>query len=172
MSKPQRTLLLLAALFFAPFLLALALRFGGWQPGSTRNYGELLSPPLPMHDVRASRDDGGAWTWVNTEHQWTLLVRVPQSCDDECARQLDIIPNVRVSLGRHAGRLHVFRLDGTTGEALPRLQLSGSLPAPLLTPPPSAVEAFLVDPHGFLVLRYAPGFDPSGLRRDLSRLIR
>jgi hypothetical protein len=29
-----------------------------------------------------------------------------------------------------------------------------------------------VDPHGYLVMRYAEGFDPNGLRRDLARLIK
>jgi hypothetical protein len=31
---------------------------------------------------------------------------------------------------------------------------------------------YLIDPLGNLVLRYAPGADPSGIRRDLARLLR
>ena len=32
--------------------------------------------------------------------------------------------------------------------------------------------AWLVDPNGFVVLRYAPGFDPGDLRSDLARLLK
>ena len=33
-------------------------------------------------------------------------------------------------------------------------------------------ELYLVDPRGFLVLRYAAGFDPRDLQADLERLLR
>jgi hypothetical protein len=29
-----------------------------------------------------------------------------------------------------------------------------------------------VDPSGYLVLHYRPGFDPAGLRKDLGKLIK
>ena len=35
-----------------------------------------------------------------------------------------------------------------------------------------ALPVYLADPNGWLVLRYAPGFDPSGLRKDLSRVLK
>ena len=34
------------------------------------------------------------------------------------------------------------------------------------------VAAALVDPEGFLVLRYAAGYDGNGLRKDISRVLR
>jgi hypothetical protein len=50
--------------------------------------------------------------------------------------------------------------------------MGGEVPQLLAERPRSGVQVWLVDPHGFLVLRYREGFDPSGLRKDLSRLIR
>ena len=35
-----------------------------------------------------------------------------------------------------------------------------------------APSAWAIDPNGWLVLRYDPGFEPTGLRADLKRLIR
>jgi hypothetical protein len=35
-----------------------------------------------------------------------------------------------------------------------------------------ALPVYLADPNGWLVLRYAPGFEPSGLRKDLGRLLK
>ena len=57
-------------------------------------------------------------------------------------------------------------------EGFAALRLSGELPPPLQTPVGQDVEVWLVDPHGYLVLHYPAGFDPNGLRRDLSRLIK
>ena len=35
-----------------------------------------------------------------------------------------------------------------------------------------SLAVYLIDPNGFLVMRYAPGFDPTGLRKDLARLLK
>ena len=37
---------------------------------------------------------------------------------------------------------------------------------------PAGTPVYVVDPHGFVVLRYAPGFDPGGLRMDVARLLK
>lgn len=172
-------LALIAALFLLPFLVAAALRFGGWEPPRTRNHGELLDPPLSMHGATAERvDDGGPRVFENTEREWSLLLRRPARCDAACEARVAALPQVHEALGRHAPKLHLFVLDdahasGSASTALPRLALAGALPAPLAAPPPDALpELFLIDPHGYLVMHYPPGFDAGGLRRDLARLVR
>jgi len=37
---------------------------------------------------------------------------------------------------------------------------------------PGDDAVWLVDPNGFVVLRYAAGFDPGDLRTDLARLLK
>ena len=37
---------------------------------------------------------------------------------------------------------------------------------------PDALPVYLADPNGYLVLRYPPGFNPSGLRKDLGRVLK
>lgn len=172
--RPRLTLLLIAVAFLAPFITAAVLRFGGWQPTQTRNFGELLQPPLSMQAVQATRAAGGEpWTFENTEHEWTLLVQLPADCAAECRASLDVLPNVHKAMARHAPRLHPFLLDaGPQQGPFPAMQLAGELPEPLKQRPERQVQVWLVDPHGYLVLRYAEGFDPSGLRKDLSRLIK
>ena len=47
------------------------------------------------------------------------------------------------------------------------------MPAPIHLPRrPESLPVYFVDPGGFLVMRYAPGFDPSGMRKDLARLLK
>ena len=36
----------------------------------------------------------------------------------------------------------------------------------------AGVPVYVVDPNGFVILRYAPGADLSGLRADLARLLK
>ena len=35
-----------------------------------------------------------------------------------------------------------------------------------------ALPVYLADPNGYLVLRYPAGFNPSGLRKDLGRVLK
>lgn len=171
--RSRLTLLLVAAVFLVPFLVAALLRFGGWQPGNTRNVGELLQPPLPMSAVNAMRADSGqAWVFENTDYEWTLIAQLPEACGEGCRSTLAVLPNVRTALARHATRLHPFVIGADQAAPFPALELSGALPEPLIARPARGVQVWLVDPHGFLVMRYAEGFDPNGLRRDLSRLIK
>src|SRR5690606_14621812 len=104
----------------------------------------------------------------------TLLAQLPTRCGAGCRETLEVLPNVRTALARHAPRLHPFLLGGDQAEAgpFPRIELGGELPAPLRGSPAEGGQVWLVDPHGYLVLRYAEGFDPNGLRKDLSRLIK
>ena len=171
-SKRSRwTLVLVFVAFMLPFLAAVVMRFGGWEPQRTRNFGQLLEPPISMQEATASSANG-PWEFVNQEHEWSLLVRSAADCTADCQATLEVLPNVRRALGRHAGRLHMFRLTESSESAdLPSLQLSAA-PALLQTLPTQGAEVWLVDPHGYLVMHYAAGFDPSGLRKDLSRLIR
>jgi hypothetical protein len=37
---------------------------------------------------------------------------------------------------------------------------------------PDGVPVYVIDPNGFVILRYAPGFDPAHLREDVARLLK
>ena len=170
-SRSRWPLLVIIIAFLLPFSVAVVLRFGGWQPGQTRNFGQLLNPPISMQDIEASTAQG-TWVFVNTEHEWSLLLRSAERCDQACGELVELIPNVRRSMGRHVNRLHLFSLDAASAsDQLPLLSLQ-SLPEPMIERPAKGAEVWLVDPHGYLVMHYPSGFDPSGLRKDLSRLIR
>ena len=36
----------------------------------------------------------------------------------------------------------------------------------------AGTPVYVIDPHGFVILRYAPGFDPGHLRTDVAKLIK
>ena len=61
----------------------------------------------------------------------------------------------------HAGALRRVRAEPALRAGLPRNE-AGALGLPV----------YVVDPNGFVILRYPPGFDPGGLRADLAKLLK
>ena len=174
--RSRLTLLLIAAFFLVPFIAAAILFFSGWQPAGRRNYGELLSPPLKLDTV--SRADGSRFDWQPEKNRWRFLVAAPEGCVPKaCAQTLDTLRRIWILQGRKADRLEVLWFGelpaGERFRALVPMQADAALAARL--PEQGSVDAvpvYLVDPDGFLVLHYHPGFDPAGVRKDLGKLVK
>ncbi|MGD9584163.1 MAG: hypothetical protein AB7V26_10935 [Lysobacterales bacterium] len=172
-------LIVLVLAFAAPMLIASLLQRGGWMPSGRKNYGELLSPPLPMPAARLH--DGGEFAWKTPQWYWTLLVRVPSDCAADCRQSLLGLPKLRQSLDRHATQLRIAIVDepgriGTAslqGQGIYAVRIDASERIdPLLPDPLGSIQLALVDPNGFMVLRFPPSADFERVRRDLKRLIR
>ena len=108
-----------------------------------------------------------------------MLLRAPARCDTACVAAVDGLQRIWIGLGRKAARvemLYVGTPDANARAALAAFpQMRVVTLAPDLLPVAAdgiAPSAWAVDPNGWLVLRYDPGFEPTGLRADLKRLIR
>jgi hypothetical protein len=178
-TRSRLSLLLIVAVFALPILAALALNLMGWMPGHSRNFGEVVHPPVPLRDIEFVHAADARTRLGNTQGTWTLLVRVPAACDDACWQRVAALDNVRTSLGRHAAKLEVMVLDGEPpvaqraaladfAFASPTTPLPGRLGAALADGP----ELWLANPHGVVEMRYPPGFVPAELRKDLGKLVR
>jgi len=177
--RSRATLLTVVAMFFTSFGIALFLIFSGWKPTATRNAGELLATPIELGLLGLTHADGRPYPeWQPRERLWRVVVLPPPDCGQPCLKLSDDLYRVWIAEGRRADRVQVLWFGAVPAQApvyrafLP-MQASPALRAKL---PDSHVEdslaVYLIDPNGFLVMRYAPGFDPSGLRRDLARLLR
>ena len=51
----------------------------------------------------------------------------------------------------------------------PRPELLAALPR---VDDPAGVPVYVIDPNGFVILRYAPGTDPGFIRADVSKLLK
>lgn len=180
---PSRTrsrlqLLLVAAFFLGSFGIAASLFFGGWKPSQTRNIGEMLDPYPDLRGIELARADGSAWQWQPAERNWHVVFVAPQGCGEPCAAMYDALHRVWLSEGRHAERLKVLWFgevppDAATFSGLVPMQASPALAAALPDAASAqALPAYLADPNGYLVLRYAPGFNPASLRKDLGRVLK
>jgi hypothetical protein len=187
MNRKQVQLLIVVVLFSLPVVSAMVAGALGWRPEGSRAHGTLLDPPLPLAAARLMDEHGKVLPWRNAESAWHAVIVAPDTCDARCAAMVDTLHRVWRGLNRHARRVEVHlygRPNAATREAMrafPQLHVTRLDPdlLPIMdTSERSGVEAsvglpvLLLDPNGYLVMRYEPGFDPSGLRRDLYRLVR
>lgn len=171
-------LIALFALFFGSMLVAGALRFSGWQPAGQRNHGELLSPPADLRALQPRLHDGNAYPWAPSQRLWRIVLAPPADCREAClalARDLDKVWQL---FGHNADHVQILWI-GTPPPGLPAMpELRALRPDPALraalprVDDPAGVPVYVIDPNGFVVLRYAPGFDPADLRADLSKLLK
>lgn len=181
--RNRLVLLAIFVLFFGSLLGAGVLRFSGWRPAANKAHGELLQPPADLRTVVPQLVDGRDYRWNPAERTWRIALAPPVDCSDACVRLAHQIDTVWQLLGQDADHVQVLWIGVPPpgvprGGALRMLQSSAALRAglPRLTPAPGenphGVPVYVIDPNGFVILRYAPGFDPSGLRADLAKLLK
>jgi hypothetical protein len=171
-------LIALFVLFFGSVIGAGVLRFSGWQPAAHKNRGEMLQPPIDARAIVPQLADGSDYRWNPGERIWRIVVAPPAGCAQTCvtlARDLDKVWRL---FGHNADKVEILWIGvlpvGAPAPASLRLlqpqpDLLAKLPR---VDDPAGVPVFVVDPNGFVILRYAPGFDPADLRSDVSKLLK
>lgn len=173
------------ALFFGSMLVAGVLRFSGWRPAGTKNHGQLLDPPGDLRKQVPRLVGGGDYAWNPVARTWRIIVPAPRQCAIDCEQVLGEIDTVWQLMGKDADEVDVLWLCDTDDCDLPagaprpatlrRLQPHPAMRAELLRLEQGSapgLPAYIIDPNGFVILRYAPGFDPAGLRSDLAKLVK
>lgn len=177
----NRTLLvLIVVVFFGSALVAGALRFSGWKPAGMKNHGELLDPPGDLRGVAPRLVDGGEYEWTPTERTWRMLVAPPADCVEACVALSHDLDKVWRLFGHRADHAHILWVGTPPADALRNRVWNVIEPSPELTAQLPGVDAggpegapvYVVDPNGFVILRYAPGFDAGHLRTDMARLLK
>jgi hypothetical protein len=178
-NRKRLGLLLIVALFAAPLIAAYILNARGWRPAGLRNYGELVEPPQDLRAARFVLAEGRALAWEDADWSWTLFAVPGPGCAAHCIARLDELRRVRLTQNRNAARLRVVVLDAGLDPAtlarLAPLAAAHDADARFASLRPAAgddVAAALVDPHGYLILRYAAGYDANRLRKDIARLFK
>lgn len=171
-------LLGLFVLFFGSVLGAGVLRFSGWQPHGMKNHGELLHPPGDVRALKPVLASGGTYDWHQPQRTWRIVLAPPADCVEDCvalSRQLDTVWQL---FGHNADQVHILWI-GTppAGASQPAsLRVLARDPALLAALPrvddPAGVPVYVIDPNGFVVMRFAPGFDPADLRADVAKLLK
>jgi len=190
--RTRLTLILVVILFLLPVVSATWLYVSGWRPhGKSLQYGELVQPARPLGEVMLTGADGAPYRIGAQRGKWALVYFSSLPCNDVCKNNLYKMQQVWLTQGRDASRVErVLIVAGASSATLRELAqlnpglttLSGAratfekLAREFVSSQGTALEitgrVYLVDPIGNLVLSYAPDADPSGMRKDLARLLR
>lgn len=179
-AKGRVQLLLMAAVFLGPLILAAWLYFAGKDltPEGRSNKGVLLQPIVSLPEaVPASPLHG------HNDGHWVLLYANTAACDKACEHSLYTLRQSRLMLGKEMDRLVRVFLHGDTPpdtvflaeehEGLVTIR-DAALNDLLDSRRPGEVTGgyFLVDPLGNLVMYFRPDIDPQAMVGDIKHLLK
>jgi hypothetical protein len=173
--RGRMQLLLILAATVGPILLATAMyKWQFWVPESRSYHGELLGTGQNRSELGVNAQD---------ETRWQLLVTAPEECAADCQQLVYLARQIQIGLGRESARAsHALANAAPLTEAyqqqlqreypqLERLSLDGQRYAQTLKGNP-AVQLWIIDPHGNLVLRYDAKVDGKNVLNDLRLLLK
>ena len=199
--SPRLALLIIAALFVLPLVLAWLMYSGSvdFKPGSTRNLGKLVVPPVPIDwkvtvrqadeaDLTAEFEQGGG---IFNE-LWVILRPVPADCADSCLKKVTDLRQIHRASGRQQLRIHLALLLDDASPADQAQSLLAIYPQYHLIRDPSGLlrEAleriqqnlsgqggpargvYIIDPLGNIMMYYEDGSEPGFIKQDLKRLLK
>jgi hypothetical protein len=172
--------LLVIFVFAAPIIAAALLNLSGWQP-TGKAYGEPILPQrnFEQDHVQVRLADGKPWPWRDRSPRLTLIALAGPGCAVHCMDALTKMAAARITLNSNMTRLRLLYLGQPPADAATNgmqnywalgTDVAGSLAAYRPTGPDS-VSALLVESDGTALTLYPDGFDPSGLRKDLQKVI-
>jgi hypothetical protein len=184
-ARGRRTLLILAAMFFTPVIVAFALYYGDvWRPAGSASKGALIEPARPLTVAGLRGPDGDAAADGVLAGKWTLVYIGDGACDDACRRALAFGRQSRLALNNEMTR--VQRVFLATGNCCDNAYLAAEHPGLIALdasspeaqsllaqfPPERANTLFIVDPLGNLMMRHDSSQTTKGLLSDLKKLLK
>lgn len=146
-------LLLIVLAFASPMLMAhIALIFQDNIKQSTNSYGRLLTEPKK---VTINKFEKLLATESTQAHKWQIVFVTATSCDPDCLARKDSLI-----------RLHTLLRDDKE-----RVEVISAL-ATDIEPHQAAGEIMLLDPQGNHIMDYQKTAEPSGILKDLMRLLK
>jgi cytochrome oxidase Cu insertion factor (SCO1/SenC/PrrC family) len=178
--KSRMFLLLIALVFAAPMMVAGWLTYDGWQPDAKGN-GQPVQPQrnFVSEKLVIQLANGQPYAWRDSEPRMTLVALAGPDCAAQCLATLTKMAAARVTLSSNMSRLRLLYLgtppvndqsDGIRNYWQLGADVDGKL-AMYRPSAPDSVSALLVESNGTALSLYPAGFDPSGLRKDLQKVI-
>lgn len=175
-------LILLAASFLVPAVIAWSLFFSGWRPGDTTNHGTIVQPPQRLEGALLT-ETGAAEDPDVLRGKWTILIVSGGDCARTCEERLLETRQTRLALAQHADRVHrvlllppgATPLSETQADAHPDLTVyrrGGHMLPDDAIPGEGAVHVSLLDTGGYRMLAYPEPLDAQGLLADMKKVLK
>jgi len=184
--KGRLALVGIALMFFVPIFVSWYLVFfSDYKEGiKTLNNGELISPIINLSnlDMKAFSDD----KVHSHDRTWILAFLINEKCDESCQEKLYQIRQIRLAIGKDKDKLERLvianaNLDwGTYKKEYPGqkyidasiINFDGIVSVFKINAELKADSIYLIDPYGNLMMQYKNGTEPTGIIKDIERLIR
>ena len=102
----RRALLLTAAIFILPVIIAYTLLKTGWYTSAgTSNRGLLINPPIPFDELQLSNADAQPVPADQFRKKWWILYVMPEQCDAACRNSLYLMRQTHQALGKDQNRV-------------------------------------------------------------------
>lgn len=189
-SRSRAKLILLILMFLLPVA-------GSWylvfftdyaREGKGAEHGDLIKPPRQLENAPLLRVNEHSTEQVPLYGKWSMLFFVDGPCEAQCEENLYRLRQIRLATGREMKRLQRIAIVDQSENTQFSDFLSKNYPGQLYVSKKDLGEEFLqqfqglelddksaiflIDTRGFLMMRYPGNTDPSGIIRDLSRLLR
>ncbi len=156
--------------------------------GGGAEHGSLIQPPRQLENASLLKVNVDLTEQVPLYGKWSMLFFVDGPCEVECEENLYRLRQIRLATGREMKRLQRIAIIDETESAQISTKLSANYPGQLYVSKKDLGEdflqqfqglglddnnvIFLIDTRGFLMMHYPGDTDPSGIIRDLKRLLR
>lgn len=182
----KSTIILVFLAFFAPVLIAVLLhsRWTDWTPEAGTNHGELISPVIPIGDFSALDASGSPASRADLLDRWHLVRVQLDACGQACLEQLYWMRQIRAAQDRHRGEVGLMMLATAAVSAETSTEIREFAPDLVILDgeraldtvrdfpePGPAGSIYILDPRGNIIMRYPSDTDPTGIRKDLHRLL-
>lgn len=184
--KGRLALVGIALMFFVPIFVSWYLVFfSDYKDGiKTVNNGVLISPIINLSnlDMRSFSDD----KTYSQDRTWILAFLIKQECNKLCQENLYQIRQIRLAIGKDQDKLERLVLSKASldwdnykkeypGQKYidsSMINFDGIVSAFKSNPELKADSIYLIDPYGNLMMQYKNGTEPTGIIKDIERLIR
>ena len=189
MRRQRLVIVLLVIIFLAPALGSWIIfnftTIGRQEPGAS--HGILVIPPRPLPDLSLF-DQNNPSVPQRLYGKWNIVFLIGVDCDQLCEEKLYAMRQIRLAMGNESQRLQrvLVVFDGVAPGLSPAQ--TQAYPGQLLVHATAAVKQvfalaatesplglrriYLIDPRGYLMMSYPEGTNPSGIIKDLERLLR
>ena len=181
--RGRRVLLVLAAVFLLPVLIAFAMYYGNlWRPAGSASKGELITPARPLEVTALRWADGRPADATVLSGKWSIVYIGDGSCDTDCRQALVFGRQSRLALNNEMTR--VQRVFLATGHCCAQEYFAAEQPglialdasgAPTLLrqfPAEPRGSLYIVDPLGNLMMRHDAAGTSKALLTDLKKLLK
>jgi hypothetical protein len=187
--RNTRVIIAMVLVFLAPLLLAWYMTFTAEHGRGTwggAQHGILINPPRALENLDLLDPMAGGKTTLYGK--WTMFALIEGDCDRNCKEVLYRMRQIQIAMGENF--FHVQRVVYFTGQdagkdakniftgfegqlILARDKAGADFRKNFLMAGKSPEFAiYLIDPRGFLMMCYTKDTNPSGMIRDLHRLLR